>query len=160
MTGAWKWLLSSLWIVFGFTACEEEYEASMYGSPHATFVIKGKVENSAKQGLPRVQIVIPLYEVRDTVEGVPVKKEYGDTLYTDQRGQFFWERVDYPGGKDFELRFYDIYPREGCDACQADTLKVSFSRDELIKGEDDDNSWYSGRADKNITVVLEEKRDE
>lgn len=156
----WRWLLSSLFLVLGFAACEEHSDiAPMYGCPSATFAIKGKVENARGQGLNEVRVVIPLYEASDTVEGIVTREEYGDTLYTNQDGLFVWKHQDFPEDQEFELRFYDLSPEGGRIACLSDTLKVRLLAKDLKKSKGD-GVWYQGHVEKEITVVLKEKRDE
>ena len=59
----------------------------------------------------------------------------------------------------YELQFYDVNPLAGVPACEPDTLKVTFTRDELQRDKND-NEWNRGNVVKEITVTLKEKADE
>ena len=143
---SWGWLLSSFLVVLGFTACDDGTGGEcMYGCPTATFSIKGKVENAVGHALVGVQVIT---------------RERGDTVYTNHGGYF--EREFYAVSTDtvrYELEFYDVNPQFGIPPCEPDTLKVTFLRTELNR---DENAgiWDEGHAEKEITVVLKEKKDE
>lgn len=159
-TKTWGWILSSLLMILGFTSCDDDSNnLEMYGCPTAVFSIKGVVENTQGQGLNGVRVIIPLYAASDTLEGVVVKREYGDTLYTDNWGRFAWRYACFPEDKEFELRFDDIHPRPGVPPCKPDTLKVTFLRGDLEKDKNA-GTWDEGHAEKEITVILKEKKDE
>lgn len=166
---SWSWLLSSLLAVLGFSSCDNTSDDEityMYGTPTSTFSIKGKVQNEVGQALSGVRVVIPkceFYQVA-TENFIPdqaiITAEIRDTLYTDGEGHF--ERVFYDFPSDtvrYEMQFYDITPRPGIPPYEPDTLKVTFSRGDL-KTSKDDGEWYRGLAEKEITVVLKEKKDE
>ena len=42
---SFNWLLTSVLMLLGFSTCDSEPGAAMYGTPHADFTIKGKVVN-------------------------------------------------------------------------------------------------------------------
>ncbi|WP_018338380.1 radical SAM-associated putative lipoprotein [Butyricimonas synergistica] len=164
---SWGWLLSSFLVVLGFTACDDDTGGEcMYGSPTTTFSIKGKVQNEVGQALSGVRVVIPkceFYQVatENFIPDQPIMTvEIRDTLYTDREGHF--ERVFYDFPADtvrYEMQFYDITPQPGIPPYEPDTLKVTFLRGDL-KTSKDDGEWYRGHAEKEITVVLKEKKDE
>lgn len=144
---SWGWLLSSFLVMLGFTACDDDPadQPDMYGCPTATFSIKGKVENTAGHALSGVQVIT---------------REMGDTVYTNKEGYFEREFYDVPTDTvRYELEFTDVNPQPGVLPCEPDTLKVTFLRTELNR---DENAgiWDEGHAEKEIRVILKEKRDE
>lgn len=164
----WGWLLSTLLTVLGVTSCEEidpEDMPLMYGTPTASFSIKGKVENVRGQALSGVRVVIPYSEncQRTTENFIPdhlvIINEIRDTVYTNTEGRFEWRGGSFPSDTvRYELQFHDIHPEAGRVECQVDTLKVSFLREDLKKTKGGD--WDFGHAEKEITVILKDKEDE
>ena len=165
---SWSGLLSSLLAVLGFSGCGGSADSPediplMYGTPTASFSIKGKVQNSAGHALPGVRVVIPkveFYQVA-TESFIPdypiITEERRDTLYTDEEGRFGRRFYDFPTDTvRYELQFYDVNPLAGVPACEPDTLKVTFTRDELQRDKND-NEWNRGNVVKEITVTLKEK---
>lgn len=166
---SWGWLLSSLLTMLGFSACNrilDKPQPDMYGTPTATFSIKGKVVNAAGQALPGVRVVVPyseFYQVA-TENFIPdypiITREIRDTTYSNEDGSF--ERTFYDLPTDtirFEMQFYDINPLPGVLPCEPDTLKVTFLRGDLKKDKHA-GTWDRGHAEKEITVILKEKKDE
>lgn len=164
----WGWLLSTLLTVLGVTSCEEidpEDMPLMYGTPTASFSIKGKVENVQGQALSGVRVVIPYSEncQRTTENFIPdtpvIINEIPDTVYTNTEGRFEWRGGSFPSDTvRYELQFHDIRPEPGRVECQSDTIKVSFVSGDLKKT--DGNTWNLGHAEQEITVILKNKKDE
>ena len=83
-----------------------------------------------------------------------------DTVYSNEKGVF--EETFYDMPKDtirYELRFNDISPQPGVPPCEPDTLKVTFLYGDLKKDKHA-GAWDRGHAEKEITVILKEKKDE
>ena len=51
-----NWLLTSALMLLGFSTCDSEPGAAMYGTPHADFTIKGKVVNQENMPIPDIEI--------------------------------------------------------------------------------------------------------
>ena len=51
-----NWLLTSVLMLLGFSTCDSEPGAAMYGTPHADFTIKGKVINQENMPIPDIEI--------------------------------------------------------------------------------------------------------
>ena len=51
-----NWLLTSVLMLLGFSTCDSEPGAAMYGTPHADFTIKGKVVNQENMPIPDIEI--------------------------------------------------------------------------------------------------------
>lgn len=170
---SWGRILSSLLTLLGFSACNTACDnidpgdqPLMYGTPTASFSIKGKVENTQGNSLPRVRVVIPFVEScrKTTSTFIPdyplIVNEIRDTLYTDTDGKFEWRGGAFPSDTiRYELQFDDMTLVEGKPRYQSDTLKVSFLPKDLVRAESG-NVWNYGRAEKEITVVLKEKENE
>lgn len=163
-----SYLLSSLLACLGFTSCDSEKGENpmicMYGTPTATFVIKGKVTDESGKGLPGIQVVVPNLEFGFvTRPGVILDHPNGtlplcDTLYTQEDGQFAWHGAAFNYDTvRYNLRFNDLHAVEDAPFYQADSLKVTFLATELKNG---DGAWNWGYAEKKIEVTLKEKKDE
>lgn len=53
---SFNWLLTSVLMLLGFSTCDSEPGAAMYGTPHADFTIKGKVVNQENMPIPDIEI--------------------------------------------------------------------------------------------------------
>lgn len=142
-----NWLLAGLLTLLGFgsTGCDKMYPLE-YGTPHATYALKGKVVDEHNQPVPRVQIrVQPSEDSAEPSWYLPV-----DTVYTDEEGHFAWERTDFITPPCFEVISEDTDEEANRGWFASDTLQIDFSEAKLTGGE----GWYEGRAEKEVTVTL------
>jgi putative lipoprotein (rSAM/lipoprotein system) len=51
------WLLNSILLLLGFSSCDSN-ESEMYGTPYATYSLKGKVVDAQKQPIPDIEVKI------------------------------------------------------------------------------------------------------
>lgn len=144
LTKSSNWILAGLLSLLGFSSCET---TEMYGTPHATYIIKGKVTDEAKRPIPNIQIRSP-YD-----KGIG---NYGDTLYTDTQGKFAYKR-GWADASDIPLVFTDIDGEKNGGDFASDSINVSFKN---IKLEGGDGSWYRGEATQEVTVILKTKKEE
>lgn len=163
-----SYLLSTLLACLGFASCDSEKGENpmicMYGTPTATFAIKGKVVNESGKALSGIQVVVPSLEfgfvsrpgvIPDHPNGtLPLR----DTLYTTDDGQFVWHggAFNYDTVR-YHLQFNDIRPVEDAPLYLPDSLKVTFLATELKNG---DGAWNRGYAEKKVEITLKEKKDE
>jgi putative lipoprotein (rSAM/lipoprotein system) len=141
-----NWALGGLLALLGFagiTSCIPRVE---YGSPHANFTIKGKVTNEQGAAIPGIQVEVVKYKT-DTYQAV-------DTVYTQSNGDFEWNSSYIAGTNDttFDIISTDI-DGEKNGSYKTDMASVSFKREDLKGGK----SWYQGKAEKEITIKLQEK---
>lgn len=138
------WLLLSLLGLATTVACDGESQTE-YGTPYATFSVKGKVTDTNGKGIPGIQI--------SATEG------YSTTaVYSDSEGLFdcrwdAWPSVPYATA----LCFKDI---DGAENGEFDSREVSavFNEQDMI--EDSQQSWYHGTYRIRLDVTLTEKQSE
>ena len=53
------WLLNSILLLLGFSSCDSN-ESEMYGTPYATYSLKGKVVDAQKQPIPDIEVKIKI----------------------------------------------------------------------------------------------------
>lgn len=140
-----NWLLAGLLTLLGFgqMGCDKMYPVE-YGTPHATYALKGKVVDEQDRPIPRIQVQIQSRDgLRDPFAYAPV-----DTVYTDAQGNFAWE-VDFMSPV-FQVTSDDTDEEAGGGWFASDTLEVDFSGEKLTGGE----GWYEGRAEKEVKIIL------
>ncbi len=124
--------------VLTFTGCDEEEVSPVeYGTPFATFIVKGKV-NSEQTSSP--------------VSNIRVIMGYDSTL-TDESGNYELSNTDFPTDQTFELSFKDIDGETNGSLQSLDTT-ITFTNPEFTDGDD---SWYSGETEKEIDIELKDE---
>lgn len=94
-----NWILTTLLGFLGFSSCEDNGDdpgniICMYGTPTASYTIKGKVTDQAGQALSDIQIIVSdmefSYEPRpDFIPDTPYGSHpVNDTLYSGKEGEF------------------------------------------------------------------------
>ena len=53
------WLLNSILLLLGFSSCDSN-GSEMYGTPYATYSLKGKVVDAQKQPIPDIEVKIKI----------------------------------------------------------------------------------------------------
>jgi len=151
-------ILASILLLIGFSACKK-YGMVEYGTPHADFVVSGKVTDSRGIGLEGIRVTIPYvdHHQRATSGFYPDKpvitQPVNDTLFSKENGTFEYKYQGFPTNDSInvKLKFEDISSNT---AFETDSAKVTFFSSELKGG---DNRWYSGKVTKEVTVQLKEK---
>lgn len=148
---ATNWVFAGLLALLGFPSCDKHGE-EMYGSPHATFSIRGKIQTEAKTGIPDIEVRMALV----TQEGNGIQEEVNSPLKTDENGEF-------------STTFDALYlPKLRVYATDVDGVKNgSFAKDSIdilfeskdFKGKGKDN-WNMGHAEKEITIELKETKED
>lgn len=140
--------LAALLFLMGFSACEK-YEAVMYGSPHATFSIKGKVQTEAKTGIPEIKVQMALVaseenEIYDSIN-IPLK--------TDEKGEF---STTFTAPYFNKIRVYatDVDGTKN-GTFTKDSVDIQFDPTDFKGGKD----WNWGHAEKEITIELKETKE-
>ena len=132
-----NWILTTLLGFLGFSSCEDNGDdpgniICMYGTPTASYTIKGKVTDQAGQALSDIQIIVSdmefSYEPRpDFIPDTPYGSHpVNDTLYENNP-------------------YY-----------QADSLKVTFLRKDLQGGE----GWNRGNTTQEVKIILTPQKEE
>ena len=131
-----NWILTTLLGFLGFSSCEDNGDdpgniICMYGTPTASYTIKGKVTDQAGQALSDIQIIVSdmefSYEPRP--DFIPI-----DTV-------------------KYNLK---INPDENNPYYQADSLKVTFLRKDLQGGE----GWNRGNTTQEVKIILTPQKEE
>ena len=119
-----------------------------YGSPHADFELKGTVTDVATaQPIKNIRVVRPHF--------LDFESEYipGDTIYTDEKGQYaFTFGGDLRGG-NYQLKFEDIDGEDNGGLFQTKEIEGQFTQADLV--EKGDGRWYDGKFAKTEDVALD-----
>lgn len=144
-------ILAGLLTLLGLstTSCGSECE---YGSPYATYDIKGKVVNEKGTAIPDMQVIIPAPDT-DNEEDLFV---YRDTLLTNSTGEFNKRLEVGSFGEDitFKIATQDIDGEANGGLFEDTVTEVAFKKEDLKGG---DGNWYAGNAKKDVTITM--KRD-
>lgn len=133
-------LLSGALALLGFASCGEV--ACEYGTPHADYEIKGKVQNEAKQPLEGMRMIV-VENPSVTGETYPGQR---DTLYTGDAGEYLFED-NYTMTKK-----YRVVCEDPNGVYKADSVDVEM-KPEHGKG------WYMGSDSKEINFELKKNEE-
>ena len=143
-----NWILTTLLGFLGFSSCEDNGDdpgniICMYGTPTASYTIKGKVTDQAGQALSDI--------IPDTPYG---SHPVNDTLYSGKEGEFETRQAAFPiDTVKYNLK---INPDENNPYYQADSLKVTFLRKDLQGGE----GWNRGNTTQEVKIILTPQKEE
>lgn len=136
-------LISFMLSILGFGAvcslssCEYGSPMVEYGTPFATFIIKGSVKSEVtSNNLPYIRVVMG-----------------ADTAFSDESGNYQVENIDFPLDQTFLVEFKDIDGETNGEYQPLDTI-VEFVDPEFSGGS---GGWDSGETEKEINVKLEDK---
>jgi len=117
-----------------FNSCEQPEK---YGMPYACYEFKGVVtDKETSNPIQNIQIV---------------RYGYGDTTYSDIKGQFIFYNVD----TKFHLKIEDIDGEENGGDFESQEIEVKFTQaDQVEKGE---GKWNKGKFVKTQNIKLEKK---
>lgn len=139
--------------VFGFFGIVSSCMPVAYGTPHATFELKGTVKSSTDDQ-PIGNIKVVLEEDTSYTQEPP---HIGDvTIYTGNDGTYAHSQTTFPfgnQGRRLKIKYEDIDSTENGEFQSLDTIIMLESTD--FKGED--GGWYAGKATKEINVSLRPK---
>jgi putative lipoprotein (rSAM/lipoprotein system) len=138
-----NWALGGLMALLGFAAAASCIPRVEYGSPYADYTIKGKVTNEQGAAIPGIQIEVVKYKIEDYQEV--------DTVYSQSNGDFVWKRT-YDFVYELDIIATDI-DGEKNGSYETNMSSVTFKEEDMKGGK----SWYQGKAEKEITIKLEEK---
>lgn len=160
-----NWALSGLISLLGISACDSdsEYDPSPveYGTPHAHFIVSGKVTDVQGNGLEGIQVVVPSvdYHQKATSGFYPtwpiITEECKDTLYTNANGTFKYTHIGTATNDSINVRmkFEDVSENP---QFETDSTKVTFFYSELKNG----SGWNEGSAEKEMQIALRNKENE
>ena len=146
---AWKWLLSALLGVLGFSGCFSTACRKEYGCPSADFKLVGEVKDANGKGIEGIRVVFRAVEdEQETWEN--------DTLYSDAKGHFERERLrhDWPDdAQQASIKFEDV---DGSVHGSFKTKILSRSEMTVEQTKTGSGNWYSGKYTITAEAVLEE----
>lgn len=153
-----NWLWAALLSLMGFSCDKIGFGQLEYGTPHADFIVSGKVTDSYGRGLEGIEVVVPrvVYHQRATSGFIPnfpvITTEVHDTLYTKGNGLFTYKHTGIPTNDSINviLKFDDIFKNP---QFVADSTKVTFFASDLKGG----HSWYKGSATKEVNIKLKNR---
>ncbi len=133
-------IIGFILLLLGFSmACSEvacEYGSPIveYGTPHATFIVKGKVRsNATEQVIPSIRVVINY-----------------DTVYTNENGDYEVRTNAFPTDQSFLVEFDDIDETQNGQYEALDTT-VEFVDPQFTGG---DGEWYDGETEKELQIRM------
>lgn len=142
-----NYVLAGLLVILGFSCTDDDIQPAEYGSPYASFQIKGKVVDTKHNPVPGIQIRVN----QDDKSVYSFGWLHTDTLRTDANGEFIWKKTDFPIMR-YRLISEDIDEEMNGGLFASDTTRVTFEREELTGGE----RWFDGSASKDLTITLKE----
>ena len=142
-------VLSFLLMLLGFQSCNMGGEE--YGTPSATFKVKGKVQDSdTKEPVKNVRAVLVQMRQYETPDEKTENSYETDTVYTNAAGEFSTSVTSFPNNKvEFKMKFVDVDGAEN-GAYESKDVEVIFDNP---KYEGKSGSWYSGVATKDIGTI-------
>lgn len=140
-----KSLLSYLLILLGFSSCTgSSDEPCEYGTPTATFKIKGIVQDEDGQPIPNIQVVGKyVYYVGEKFNNIK------DTLYTNEMGEFSKSYTKMQPNS-IQLNFYDIDESKNGGTFKKDSI---MKKDMTIIQTQKADGWYQG----NFEIIANKK---
>lgn len=148
-----NWALAGLLSILGFSCSESDPNndtTEEYGTPYATFEIKGKVQNKEGKEIPDIQIQIAAGRTNNSggrYDTIP------DLVKTDFKGEFNTNFSHAPVN-NLKIIVTDT-DKEANGSYLNKTEEINLESDDFVDGD----KWYKGTAKKEITITLEEKKD-
>lgn len=140
-----KSLLSYFLILLGFSSCAKSSdEPCEYGTPTASFKIKGTVQDEDGQPIPNIQVIGKyIYYVGEKTNNIK------DTLYTNEKGEFAKSYTKMQPNS-IQLNFYDIDGSKNGGTFKKDSI---MEKDMTIIQTQKANGWYQG----NFEIIANKK---
>ena len=157
-----NWALAGLMSFLGFSSCENEddFGGGMveYGTPHASYVVSGKVTDMEGKALTGIRVaIVSVDHCQPARPGfIPdqpvITQELRDTLLTNNGGAFTYPYSGFPTDTvKIKMKFDDVN-----NTFESDSAIVSFPHSDLNGGE----RWYEGEAKKSINIKLKKSNKE
>lgn len=134
------------------SSCDPLGGKTMYGSPSANFIVKGKVGTAINSPIAGIKVEMSM-EINNGTE----KVSYLLNTASSAESTGIYKVTGYgqwPGDKTFMLKFTDI---DGALNGEFETLDttVVFKDPKFTGG---DGNWYEGQAEKEVNVKLKAKK--
>ena len=135
------WLLNSILLLLGFSSCDSN-ESEMYGTPYATYSLKGKVVDAQKQPIPDIEVKIKIGN--GSVYYSPIAP-----LKTNSSGEFVFKENLTDEGK-FRLVARDA---DGAANGSFKSDSIDITTDKPSGGD----GWFRGTTSKEDIVITLQK---
>lgn len=140
-------LMSVVSFLTGFIACSQnnlvDDATAAYGSPVASYIVKGTVASEAGTPIQNIRVVVPK-------DGAG---QYGDVVYTNANGEYKIEfNASFVQNKTFEIVVSDVDGSANGGLFVADTAKVQFTKLDQIAAEKGWNEGTFQKAGQNFTL--------
>ena len=135
------WLLNSILLLLGFSSCDSN-GSEMYGTPYATYSLKGKVVDAQKQPIPDIEVKIKIGN--GNVYYSPIA-----SLKTNSSGEFSFKENLTAEGK-FRLVARDA---DGAANGSFKSDSIDITTDKPSGGD----GWFRGTTSKEDIVITLQK---
>lgn len=131
-------LLAFILSFFGLSNCDIVEPRVEYGTPSADYIVKGKViVEGTNTPIEGIGIIVPDRQ----------QKNYGDTVYTDARGEYTIElKGVFPFGTEKMKVIAKDLDEDKNGLFQADSTEISFTKNDLVKK--GSGNWHEGTYQK------------
>ena len=148
------YLIVLLISILGFSSsCKKEEVRYEYGSPHASFIVRGKIESVVNNTLIP-DIIVEMRMVKEINGGLSDIRLTG-TGFSDTNGNYsLSDGGTSPEDRTYQIKFTDT---DGALNGEYETLDttVVFKDPVFTNG---DGSWYRGSTEKELNIKLKPKK--
>ena len=154
-----NWALAGLMSFLGFSSCDIiGLSPAEYGTPHADFVISGKVTDMEGATLTGINVAAANEEHcyvsnSDFNQNHVIPEGYRRTISTNEKGEFVYS---YSGWSADTVKLKMMFDDKRNNTYESDSATVVFLKSELKGGK----GWNEGKVEKNINVRLKRKAGE
>lgn len=139
-------LITALMTLLGFATACERFPRMEYGTPHATFITKGKItSNLDNSAIPGIQVRMLADSNRISVDSI---NSGSDGSYTVS------DNFGFPVTHSYSIQFRDIDGTVNGEFQNLDTV-IEF-KDPVFKG--GDGKWNDGETQKEFNIKLKPKK--
>lgn len=138
-------LIALLLSLLGFTTACFLIGGAEYGTPHADFIVRGKVESQIdSRPIKNIRVIM-----RDSTSIY-----YRDSINTDLNGIYTLKVTGFPLSKNFNIDLKDIDGTENGEFQNLDTI-VEFKNPVFTGG---NKHWYNGQTEKEFDLKMKPKQ--
>jgi putative lipoprotein (rSAM/lipoprotein system) len=140
-------IIVGLLAILGFASCCDNDDVE-YGTPSATFIVRGKVTSiETQEAIKNIKVIVH----GDTSIGYYWNR---DTTVTDNEGNYVIDKHGFPENRAFKIQFQDIDSLLNGEYQNLDTI-IEFNNPVFTGG---DGDWYVGETTKEINIKLIPKK--
>jgi len=141
--------------ILGFSSsCKKEEPRYLYGSPHANFIINGKIESAADNKMIP-EIIVEMRNVKNTEDGQSNISLVATGFSNSWTGSYrLLDIAASPEDKTYQIKFTDT---DGALNGEYETLDTTvIFKDTKFEG--GDGSWDAGYTEQELNVKLKPKK--